>query len=213
MIPLTKLRFHPLNPNEINETFYQKLKQNIARSKRYPALIVRPLGKNYQIIDGHIRFLILKELGYTRAKCEIWNVNNKEANLLVATLNRLRGTDDTAKRARLLGQLAQDFDDKELLLRLIPETERALENLTKILDNEFDLEAERGLIEEQLMQSGVNPDVAERIADSYRLPGEKPVLKFVFDNEKDYNKAIKYFGVKGDTSKLLALLKYVKRLS
>lgn len=210
LIPLNKLDVHNLNPNEISETCYQKLKENIGRTGRYPALIVRPKGDRYEILDGHKRALVLKELGYIEAKCEVWNVNDREAKLLLATLNRLRGVDDTKKRARLIAELIDDFG-KENILRLLPESQRAIDGLLESLkDNDVDIEKEieleRGLIEEKLLQGGIDDETAELMANLYQPPSTKPVLKFVFDDERKYNKAVKFFGKKGDPDKLIALI-------
>lgn len=195
-----------MNPNELSDFYYQKLKENIGRTGRYPALIVRPKGERYEILDGHKRALILQELGYLEARCDIWNVNDREAKLLLATLNRLRGTDDTKKRAKLISELAKDFGD-ENILRLLPESTRAINGLIKSLESEMDdIEAERGVMEEKLIQSGIDSEAAELMANLYQPPGTKPVLKFVFEDEGQYNKAIKFFGRKGDPNKLIDLI-------
>jgi len=210
LIPLKKLDPNPLNPNELNENYFEKLKFHIQRSNRYPALIVRPKGNRYEIIDGYYRYLILKELGKTEAKCEIWDVNDKETKILLATLNRLKGVDDTKKRAILIRDLSEDFL-KEELFQLLPESQRTIDSFIKLAEKEIlELEDEKGIIEQQLNQSGIDAELAKQMADLYQLPGTKAILKFVFDNEQDYNKAIKYFGKKGDTKKLITLLNNAK---
>ncbi|MBE3071108.1 MAG: ParB N-terminal domain-containing protein, partial [Planctomycetes bacterium] len=55
----------------------------------------------YQILNGHHRAQALRELGHTHARCDVWEVDDAEARLLLATLNRLEGRDDPGLRARL----------------------------------------------------------------------------------------------------------------
>ena len=207
MIPLKKLRCHPLNPNEINESQYIKLRDNIRKTGRYPALIVRKLGEDFQIIDGHTRFLILQEIGATEAKCEVWEIDDKTADLYLATLNRLRGTDDTKKRAVLMKVLRDEFGTEEFRT-LVPESNRALDSLLKLAEKigPADLETERGVLESKLVNSGVDSELAEQVSNLYQPPGTRPILRFIFTNELDYQRAVKYFGVKPDVKKLMELL-------
>lgn len=206
MLPLKKLDPHPLNSNEHNDISYHKLLENINRTGRYPALIVRKKGDRYEIIDGYWRSTALKELGYTEAKCEIWDIDDKESNLLLATLNRLRGTDDTGKRAVLLKQLDEDFG-KDIMYGLLPEAERAINGLLKMVENqELTVNDERGVLEEKMLQSGIEAETAKGLANMFQAPSDTASLRFVFDDESAYNKAIKYFGLKPDYKKLIELI-------
>lgn len=152
--------------------------------------------------------MVLKELGYKEVDCEVWNVDDKETALLLTTLNRLRGTDDIKKRAALIAEVFYEFSEDYNVTELLPESERSFYSLVESLksDADINIEAEQGLIEEQLIQSGVDPEVAERIADKHKLPGTKAVMTFVFFRDKDYNKAVKFFGVKPTVNKLIELI-------
>ncbi len=48
----------------------------------------------------------LRRLDRATARCDVWEVDDAEALLLLATLNRLQGQDDPHKRAVLVGALA-----------------------------------------------------------------------------------------------------------
>ncbi len=207
MIPLTRLKSHPLNPNETNESQYIKLRENIRKTGRYPALIVRTFGDGYQIVDGHTRFLILQELGIPEAKCEVWDIDDKTANLYLATLNRLRGTDDTKKRAVLVKIIQGDFGVEDFR-KFLPESNRAIDGLLKLADQigPVDIESERGVLESKLINSGVDSELAEGISNLYQPPGTRATLKFKIKKEEDYQKAIKYFGKKPDVKKLMELI-------
>lgn len=140
MVELSRLEAHPANSNTMPDKAYAKLKAHLEQSDRYPPLIVRALPpapdaetgegvahevERYQLLDGHHRAKALRELGKTAARCDVWDVDEDEALVLLATLNRLRGRDDPRKRAALLDELGRRFDRKALLTRL-PETPEKL---------------------------------------------------------------------------------------
>jgi ParB family transcriptional regulator, chromosome partitioning protein len=137
LIDLNLLRPHPLNSNVMAEPLLAKLAGHIARSDRYPPVVVRPLkedsGANYQILDGHHRIEALRRLGRPRARCVVWDVDDDEAMLLLATLNRLQGRDDPHKRAALLADLSEAFDPSALVT-LLPEDRAALDALLTLND-------------------------------------------------------------------------------
>lgn len=188
----------------------KKLKENIRSTGLYPAIIVRAKDDFYQILDGHHRAIVLQELGYEEADCEIWNVDDKQALILLATLNRLRGTDDIQSRANLMKELS--FIDEEFsFVDLVPESNDSLNALISTLDSDtLTLKQERGIVEEKLLQAGVDMDMSERIARSYTPPTGVPILKFVFKNIKDYNVVVDYFGSSPEPKKLLNLI-YAKQ--
>jgi len=87
----------------------------------------------YQILNGHHRARVLRELGYRRARCDVWDVDDEEARLLVATLNRLEGRDDPKARARLVAALATGRSAEDLA-RLLPEPPDAVERLLRLAE-------------------------------------------------------------------------------
>jgi ParB-like chromosome segregation protein Spo0J len=100
-----------------------KLREHIARSHRYPPLIVRERDDGtYEIIDGRHRKDVLGDLGLTTATCVVWEADDEEVLLLLATLNRLHGEDVPGRRAALLLQLSATTSAAELA-RLLPDTE------------------------------------------------------------------------------------------
>ncbi|MCK4414414.1 MAG: ParB-like nuclease domain-containing protein [Candidatus Eisenbacteria sp.] len=149
MIPLGDLEAHPLNANIMPADLREKLQAHIRRTGRYPHLIVRPhpeaAGK-YQVLDGHHRLDILKELGHSEARCDVWEVDDREARLLLATLNRLEGSDLPIRRAQLIHELLGEMSADDLG-GLLPETDRQLEELHSLL--EFPADEVAALLEEQ----------------------------------------------------------------
>jgi ParB-like chromosome segregation protein Spo0J len=158
-IPLDALQAHPENSNRMPARLMEKLKSHIQRTGLYEPLVVRPLphlapgehtggntreeaplavqppvysrGANYQILNGHHRAAVLRELGHTHARCDVWEVDDREARVLLATLNRLEGRDDPAARARLVARLAESASADDLA-RLLPEPPDAVERLLRL---------------------------------------------------------------------------------
>ncbi len=87
---------------------------------------------------------MLRELGHTEARCDVWDVDDREAKLLLATLNRLEGQDLPIRRAQLLHELLGEWSAPDLG-GLLPETEAEILDLHSLL--EFPAEE----IAEQLM--------------------------------------------------------------
>lgn len=194
----------------MNEEYLDKLEVNIKRTKNYPALIVRKLSKiRYQILDGWHRTIVVRDrLKWPKIKCEVWEVDDKQALILLATLNRLRGSDGTEKRARLL-QAIFDFEPDPDVELLLPESGENIDALLKSLEpgNMNSIELEQKLLEEKLRNSDIDPEQAKRMSKLHQAPADKSVLKFAFDDIVAYNKAIAYFGKKPNVNKLMDLIK------
>ena len=139
MVPLDRLRAHPLNSNVLSEELQEKLRAHIRRTGRYPFVVVRPhpcpeaAAGEYEILDGHHRVEILRELGHEEARCDVWDVDDREAKLLLATLNRLEGQDLPIRRAQLIHELRGELSLGDLA-GLLPETDTQLEELAALLE-------------------------------------------------------------------------------
>ena len=133
-IALDKLVAHPDNPNRQSRANFSKLVRNIERSDRYEPLIVRPApGKPgyFQIINGHHRCHALTKLGYDAADCVIWDIDDEQTDVLLATLNRLGGSDELDRKLRLLKRLNERMPGRELA-KLLPQTSKQIERLTTL---------------------------------------------------------------------------------
>ena len=135
-IPIDNLRSHPLNSNVMPEDLRAKLTAHIKQSGRYPMVIVRPHpdeSGRFQILDGHHRVEVLSELGHAEVRCDVWAVDDREAKLLLATLNRLQGQDSPIRRAQLLHELLGEMSLVDLA-GLLPETDKQIEELHALLE-------------------------------------------------------------------------------
>ncbi len=129
-IEILRLYPHPGNPNRMSKDNFRNLVRHVERTGRYEPLIVRPMPNDsqYQIINGYHRFEALKLLGYETCDCVIWDVDDDEANLLLATLNRLCGQDVLEKKTALLDKLNSKLKVAELA-RLLPQTKTQIQRL------------------------------------------------------------------------------------
>jgi len=133
-ISLDRLAAHPYNPNRMSRANFAKLVRNIERTGRYEPLVVRhcPEKKNsFQIINGHHRCDALVRLGYKTADCIVWDIDDEQTDILLATLNRLGGSDDLAKKLKLLRRLNEKLASSELS-KLLPQTKRQIERLVNL---------------------------------------------------------------------------------
>jgi len=133
-IPLDKLLPHPENPNRMSKQNFEKLKRHIKQTGNYEPLIVRQhpeIENAFQIINGHHRADALKQIGETFADCVEWDVDDDQARILLATLNRLGGKDELSIKAELIKSLSEKFSTKELG-KLLPDAKQAIERLKDI---------------------------------------------------------------------------------
>ncbi|MEM1354449.1 MAG: ParB N-terminal domain-containing protein [Planctomycetota bacterium] len=116
---------------------FRKLVEHLRNTSQYPPIIVRPLPTgdpdepSYQILDGHHRAAALRELGHTQAQCSVWQADDEQALILLATLNRLQGEDDPAKRGLLVSKLSEQIELPRLA-ELLPEDTDRLERLKQL---------------------------------------------------------------------------------
>lgn len=137
-MPLIALKaLHPdkRNANICAPETLEKIRRNIERTGLCPPLIVRPHSKRkgqFILIDGHHRKQVLEQLGWKEVECQVWDIPDSEAQIALATLNRLKGSDDIKKRAELLSSLIQTFSLAELET-LIPESQAEIEDMLSFL--------------------------------------------------------------------------------
>jgi len=133
-IPLEKLIAHPDNPNRMSKANLAKLVRNIARTGRYEPIIVRPHPQRkgcFQIINGYHRCHALTKLGHKTADCIVWDIDDEQTDILLATLNRLGGSDNLDKKIGLLKHLNKRMESAELA-KFLPATAKQIERLVNL---------------------------------------------------------------------------------
>jgi ParB/RepB/Spo0J family partition protein len=134
-LPVDRIEGDPRNPNRCSPEVMAKLKNNIRKTGYYPPLIVRPhpdKAEYYRVIDGHHRLQVLRTLGYEAVECQVLVLSEVQAQLLLATLNRLRGEDNLRLRAELLDDLEKQIAIEDLV-QFVPENEAQIQDLLKLL--------------------------------------------------------------------------------
>ena len=130
-VALNRLVAHPDNPNKMSGSTFAKLVRNIERTGRYEPLIVRAYRKRkgrFQIINGHHRLEAIKKLGHKTAAAIVWDVDDEQTDILLATLNRLSGSDVLAKKIALFKRLTEKMNARQLG-RLLPQTPGQIKKL------------------------------------------------------------------------------------
>jgi hypothetical protein len=157
-IPIDKLFAHPGHPNRMSRRNFARLVRNIERTGRYEPLVVRPCparschsqqdtlqcceSRNpeakrqvkhrcFEIINGHHRLQALKQLGYETVDAIVWDLNDAEADILLCSLNRLKGSDVLNKKRALLDRINRDVHAREMA-KLLPYTRSQIEKLKNI---------------------------------------------------------------------------------
>ncbi len=85
----------------------------------------------FQIINGYHRWQALRQLGYKRADVIVWDVDDEQADILLATLNRLVGCDELSRKISLLKKLSKKMNARELS-KLIPQTPGQIKRLVNL---------------------------------------------------------------------------------
>ncbi len=126
-LALDLLDAHPENANAMSPELLEKLIAHIRETGHCPPLIVRPHPEHqgrYQLLDGHHRAIALRKLNHTHAACEVWDVDDDQATMLLLTLNRLHGEDDPQQRGMLLKRLSQHMEIETLASKLPEDVDR-----------------------------------------------------------------------------------------
>lgn len=141
-LSLSDLEADPRNPNVVSEETLAKIERNIRQTGLTPPILVRPHKKGkieppFIIIDGHHRKIILERMGATEHNCEIWDVTERQAQLMLLTLNRLHGEDNVQKRADLIAELRVTIPEIELP-QILPESAAEIEDLMRVRQVDLD---------------------------------------------------------------------------
>ena len=131
-VPVDKLVPHADNPNRMSRANFNKLVHHIERTGRYEPLVVRRCPDrpgSFQIINGYHRCEALRRLGHRTAEVVVWDIDDEQTSLFLATLNRLNGRDTLDKKLTLLRRLSARMP-VAALAKLLPQTRGQLERLT-----------------------------------------------------------------------------------
>ncbi len=106
-------------------------KDDDAMDSRLRGNDIKETGGRFQIINGYHRCHALAKLGYKTADCIVWDIDDEQADILLATLNRLGGSDNLDKKIDLLKRLNKKMESGELA-KLLPQTAKQIEHVTSL---------------------------------------------------------------------------------
>ena len=124
------------NPNNMAVAMLDRLTASIRSYGLLIPLIVRPIGKVYEVLSGNQRLTVVAGLGFKTVPCIIVDLDDAHARLLAQALNHLRGEDDLGLRAELLRTVLQHLPVDEVLA-VLPESADGLRQLASLGQQEM----------------------------------------------------------------------------
>jgi len=141
-IPVDIIHVNPWNPNVMPQSTLDHLKQEYSRVGYLQPIVVRPKqtpgGLFYEVIDGEHRMKAAVDMGMTKLKCVVVEMDDEQAKITTINLNRIKGADDPFKLTDLLKDLNTTLDLTQLSSILnMPMTE--LETMFELSDATEDI--------------------------------------------------------------------------
>ena len=167
-LQMDSIRPNNWNPNKLDKSSFQKLKNGISRiiteSGTIPPITVRPLKEPegvcvYEIIDGEHRYRAMDDLGYEEIPACILNVGESDARVLTITLNYLRGEADLYDYVSLIQEIVDEGEFKlEDIAEFVPQDSAALEDMLNVMDQNFDFSEIDAMVEESMQTAEVEKE-------------------------------------------------------
>ena len=146
MIPATQLnpaKYNPRKDLKPGDAEYEKLRRSIEEFGYVEPVIWNQRTGN--IVGGHQRFKVLKQLGYTEVQCVVVDLDDKREKALNVALNKIGGAFEMELLAELMYDLQDDNFDVTLTGYDLFEVDAMLQKRTKkagmIEEDNFDADA------------------------------------------------------------------------
>jgi DNA modification methylase len=142
-IPIGKLNAAKYNPRKdlkTGDAEYQKLKRSIKEFGYVEPIIWNERSGN--IVGGHQRFKVLKELGHTEIDCVVLDLDDSREKALNVALNKIGGEFDIPLLTDLLKDLGDDGFDTTLTGFSIDELEKMFSDTDtkEVKDDDFNID-------------------------------------------------------------------------
>lgn len=147
---IQKIKIEELKPMEYNprkdlkpeDEEYQKIKKSINEFGYVTPIII---NSNFNVIGGHQRLKVLKELGYVEVECVVVDLDQNKEKALNIALNKISGDWDNDKLEELLENLESEnfdlsitgFNDDEIE-KIFKEAEEVINDNKEVELEEFD---------------------------------------------------------------------------
>ncbi len=158
-IPIKQLnpaKYNPRKDLQPGDPEYEKLLRSVEEFGYVEPIIWNKRTGN--IVGGHQRFKVLKQLGFTEIDCVVVDMDEAREKALNIALNKISGDWDTAKLADVFRDIEQYGISLDITGFEAPEIDKLFQKLSredgKIVEDDFDAEAEAAQITEPLTQPG-----------------------------------------------------------
>ncbi len=158
-IPADKLnpaKYNPRKDLQPGDPEYEKLLRSVEEFG-----YVEPIIWNERtgcIVGGHQRFKVLRQLGFTEIDCVVVDLDDAREKALNIALNKISGDWDESKLAEVFRDIEQFGISLDLTGFEVPEIDKLYQKLSrtdgKIVEDDFDGEAEASAIETPVTQRG-----------------------------------------------------------
>lgn len=158
-IPIEKLspaKYNPRKDLQPGDAEYEKLLRSVEEFGYVEPIIWNKRTGN--IVGGHQRFKVLKQLGFAEIDCVVVDMDEAREKALNIALNKISGDWDTAKLADVFRDIEQYGISLDITGFEPPEIDKLYQKLSredgKIVEDDFDAEAEAAQITEPLTRRG-----------------------------------------------------------
>jgi len=176
-IDIKHIKLDEKNPNKMTNEQLEVLKRNI---QKYGFLVPIILNKDYIIIDGEHRYMAAEELGLTKVKGIILDVNDIDKSVIRQVMNKLKGTHD------------YNLDQDEIKFLLDELGKDGLMDITGLPETQIDSLLEGTNFEEipNVCMKGEMTELNDVIIISLETEEQRQYIKDFFDLEQS-RKSIK----------------------
>lgn len=158
-IPIERLnpaKYNPRKDLQPGDPEYEKLLRSVEEFGYVEPIIWNKRTGN--IVGGHQRFKVLKQLSFVEIDCVVVDMDEAREKALNIALNKISGDWDTTKLADVFRDIEQYGISLDITGFEAPEIDKLFQKLSredgKIVEDDFDAEAEAAQITEPLTQPG-----------------------------------------------------------
>ncbi len=153
---LSPAKYNPRKDLQPGDPEYEKLLRSVEEFGYVEPIIWNKRTGN--IVGGHQRFKVLKQLGFTEIDCVVVDMDEAWEKALNIALIKISGDWDTAKLADVFRDIEQYGISLDITGFEVLEIDKLFQKLSredgKIVEDDFDAEAEAAQITEPLTQHG-----------------------------------------------------------
>jgi DNA modification methylase len=153
---LNPAKYNPRKDLQPGDPEYEKLLRSVEEFGYVEPIIWNE--KTGRIIGGHLRFKVLKQLGFTEIDCVVVNLDEQREKALNIALNKIGGEFDAPKLADLLQDLEKSGFNLDITGFEIPEIDKLYQQMARaqgiVLEDDFDGDAEAAKITEPITRGG-----------------------------------------------------------